>query len=105
MWHRCHRAGGTRNSPGRRFLTPLPILPARTRHILSLSHSPPKLLAFSPSLWGLKWWDTAGTGVSCGYWERNSASKMHHARLKQGALDTLAIIAINICPPLCTYIK
>lgn len=62
VWHRCHGAGGTRNSPGKRFLTPLPILLARTRHILSLSHSPPKLLALSPSLCGLKWWDTAGTG-------------------------------------------
>ena len=49
VWHRCHDAGGTRNGPGKRFLTLLPVLLAWTRHIPNLSHSPSKLLAFPPN--------------------------------------------------------
>lgn len=38
-----------RNSPGKRFLTLLPILSALPRHTPSISYSPPKLLVFPPA--------------------------------------------------------
>lgn len=50
VWHGCCGDGGTRNSPRKRFLTPLPILAARVRHVPNLSHSPPKLSTFSPPM-------------------------------------------------------
>lgn len=55
IWYRCCGDGVVRNSPGKTFLAPLPILAARARRGSNLSHSMPKLLVFSPqavSLWG-----------------------------------------------------
>jgi len=78
-WHGCR---GTRNSLGKRFLTPLPIPAARARHVPALPHSPPQTFSVSPPMnvsLGLKRWDTAGTGVSCGYWKRTRASNAHQA--------------------------